>query len=157
VEERVSFVAILGGIGIEKLFKEIKFAPLFLIIILPFQYISISKELKQFFDDKSTKYAWFDPPRVKNPYLLLAENVKKNYVEGDTLLIPSGFRDLYELTFGVKKRVSFNDAQYLNLYLPKNSRIIQRIEPSEMNKVFLVSTDGTRKLLFDFEGSKYRY
>ncbi len=151
------FVAILGGIGIVKLFKEIKFAPLFLIIIIPFQYVSISKELKQFFDDNSIKYAWFEPARVQNPYLILAENVKKNYIEGDTLLIPSGFRDLYEITFGVKKSVSFNDAQYLNLYLPKNSKIIQRIEPSEMNKVFLVSRDGTRKLLFDFEGSKYRY
>ena len=151
------FVAIVGGIGIVKLFKELKFTPLFLIIIIPFQYVAISKELKQFFDDKSTKYAWFDPAREKNPYLQLAENVKNTYVEGDTLLIPSGFRDLYEITFGAKKRVSYNDAQYLNLYLPKNSKIIQRIEPSEMNKVFLVSKNGTRKMLFDFQGSKYRY
>lgn len=151
------FVAILGGIGIARLFKEFNFAPMFLIIIVPFQYVSISKELMQFFDDKSAKYAWFDPARVQNPYLQLAKNVNKNYVEGDTLLIPSGFKGLYELTFGVKNKVSYNDAQYLNLYLPKNSKIIQRIEPNEMNKVFLVSKDGTKKIIFDFEGSKYRY
>jgi len=151
------FVAILCGLGVFSFYKNMGKINIVLIFLVVFQGNSIIEELKLFFEDKSVKYAWYDPSRSKNPYKKLADEIKLKYMEGDTLVIPSYSVDVYTEILGSKNQVSFTDAQYLNLYLPKDSKIIQRIDPKESNKVFLVSKNGEKSLLFDFEGLKYRY
>jgi hypothetical protein len=50
-----------------------------------------------------------------------------------------------------------NDAQLVNLYLPKDATYIQKIAMGEANRVILKKKNKQTIILFDFEGNKYRY
>jgi hypothetical protein len=101
--------------------------------------------------------AWFEPARVPNPYALAAKSILEKYEKSDTLYIPGGYSEFYDEVFDIKKLVYLNDAQYLNLYLPKKSNIPEKIDVNELDKVFLKKENGEKLLIFDFEGIKYRY
>jgi hypothetical protein len=49
------------------------------------------------------------------------------------------------------------DAQYTNCYLPKDAEIIQRVDKNEANKIVIIKADGSKKLIFDFKDTKFRY
>jgi hypothetical protein len=49
------------------------------------------------------------------------------------------------------------DAQYVNLYLPKDADYIQTIDAKEPNKVMLRKRDGKKIEIFDFKGDTFRY
>lgn len=151
------FVAILLGFGIYRFLKFSKMTLLLLVFVYIHQYKPVKFEILSYFDDKSTMNAWFDPARVPNPYALVAESILEKYEKSDTLYIPGGYSDFYDQVFDNKKLIYLNDAQYLNLYLPKKSNIPEKIDVNEPDKVFLKKENGEKLLIFDFEGTKYRY
>ncbi len=151
------FVAILLGFGIYRFMKFSKLAFILLIFVLVHQYKPVKFEIMSYFEDKSNMNAWFEPARVPNPYAMAAKSILEKYEKSDTLLIPGGYSEFYDQVFEDKKLVYFNDAQYLNLYLPKKSNIPEKIDLNERDKVFLKKENGEKLLIFDFEGTKYRY
>jgi hypothetical protein len=49
------------------------------------------------------------------------------------------------------------DAQYVNLYLPKDAEFIQMIDVHEANKVILKKKNGQKVEIFDLKGDIFRY
>jgi uncharacterized membrane protein len=151
------FVAILLGFGIYRFLKFSKMALVLLAFVFIHQYKPVKFEIMSYFEDKSTMNAWFEPARVPNPYFHAAASILEKYENSDTLYIPGGYSEVYDQVFDNKKMVYLNDAQYLNLYLPKKSNIPEKIDVNERDKVFLKKENGEKLLIFDFEGTKYRY
>lgn len=151
------FVAILIAFGLSELLVANKRAFVFIGIVFLLQIPNLVRVIGDFYKDRSNNYAFFVPERIKNPYKRIAEDIEKVYAKGDTVLIPSFNGDVYSTTFGLKKTVTYTDAQYLNLYLPKDSKIIERVDPSEPNKFFIKKENGDKVLLADLEGLKFRY
>lgn len=151
------FVAMVFGYALYKMIVKSKVFLVWLLAVAGLQYKPVSTEIMDYFNDRSSMNAYFDPPRVPNPYKSLADKVLKNYSEGDTLSIPGKHQNEYVATFDDVEAVSYLDVQYLNLYLPKKSKILQTLNKTEADKVYLHKKNGVRVLLFDFEGIKYRY
>jgi 4-amino-4-deoxy-L-arabinose transferase-like glycosyltransferase len=151
------FVAILMGFGIYRFLKFSKLVFFLIVFVFVQQYQPVKSEIKSYFADKSSLNAWFDPPRIPNPYSTAARNILGKYEKSDTLFIPGGYQEFYAQVFGKEKTVDYTDAQYLNLYLPKKANIPQKIDINEPDKVFLKKGSGEKVLIFDFEGTKYRY
>ena len=120
------------------------------------QLLMIAKLINNVWEDKAPRYFMhFSEPRQLNPYQFSAQNILKVYAKGDTVLYPSIF---VEKRGGVgMPTFSVVDAQLTNFYLPQNSEIIQRVNVNEENKILIKKADGSQKLIFDFEGTKYRY
>ncbi len=151
------FVAMVFGFSIYKMIVKSKYFLAWLVIVILLQIKPVSTEILDYFNDKSAMNAFFEPARVPNPYKTLAEIVIKNYEKGDTLMIPGGHKNDYVATFDDVAPVSYLDVQYLNLYLPRQSGILQSVNVKEKDKVTLHKKDGNKVELFDFEGIKYRY
>ncbi|HLO43444.1 MAG TPA: glycosyltransferase family 39 protein [Leadbetterella sp.] len=151
------FVAILMAFGVYRFFKFSILAVFLGIFVYFYQTKPVEKEIRDYFEDKSTLNAWFEPARVPNPYHKVAQEILAKYQKNDTVLIPGAYREFYTEVFDSKELVSYNDAQYLNLYFPKNAVIIEKIDKKEPDKVFLKRENGEKLLIFDFEGTKYRY
>lgn len=151
------FVAILMGFGIYRFLKFSKLAFFLIVFVFVQQYQPVKSEINSYFADKSSLNAWFDPARISNPYSTAARNILEKYEKSDTLFIPGGYQEFYAQVFGKEKTVDYTDAQYLNLYLPKKANIPQKIDVNEPDKVFLKKGSGEKVLIFDFEGTKYRY
>lgn len=133
----------------------IKFALLLIFGISTLLHFQIFGSI--YVDRPANYFHQFPEPRIENPYYSLAETVAEIYVQGDTLILPSAVIDTTYGGFEIAK-YSVQDAQYLNIYLSrKDPEITQRIDRSEPNKVILKHADGTFKILFDFEGTRYRY
>ena len=83
----------------------------------------------------------------------------QRYTPGDTILYPNRNRVIYDAQLEkTPSQVALLDAQLVNVYLPHDARYIQRIDPGEPNRIVLVKGQTGRKILiFNFEGSKYRY
>ncbi len=124
------------------------------------QFGAIAKMLNEIYEDRSPKYTYRSEARISNPYIKAAETLKKLYMPGDTILYPSGVKDVFgaadKYTYGIK--VSIMDAQFINVYLPKDATYWQRVDPAEADKLYLwQKSTGKKRLIFDFEGPKYRY
>ena len=114
--------------------------------------------VKTVLDDKSFKYNYRDKPRSENPYPLIANKLEKIYKTGDTIVYPSYVKTFYESDIYTKDiKRSVLDAQYVNLYLPKNAEFVQMIDVNEANKVILKRKNGQVIEIFDLKGDTYRY
>ncbi|MFN8429822.1 MAG: glycosyltransferase family 39 protein [Spirosomataceae bacterium] len=151
------FVAMVFGFSIYKMIVKSKIFLVWLLAVIGLQFKPVSTEITNYFNDRSEMNAFFIPARVPNPYKNLADLVLKNYSPGDTLSIPGKHKNEYVATFDDVEAVSYLDVQYLNLYLPKKSKILQTLNKTEADKVYLHKKGGEKVLLFDFEGIKYRY
>lgn len=150
------FVAILMAFGIYRFLKFSVLSVLLFIFVYSYQYKPVKSEITDYFNDKSAMNAWFEPARVPNPYKKAADIVLEKYQKNDTLLIPGGYKEFYAKVFKDSTRC-YTDAQYLNLYFPKNSNILERINVNEPDKLFLKRENGEKLLIFDFQDTKYRY
>ncbi|MCU0471280.1 MAG: glycosyltransferase family 39 protein [Arcicella sp.] len=118
----------------------------------------VSQTIKEVLNDSSLKYNYRDKPRAENPYPKIAENLKKMYQTGDTIIYPSYTKEVYQsdvYTKNIKRSVL--DAQYVNLYLPKDAEYVQTINPKEKDKVFIKKQNGSLIEVFDLMGDTYRY
>ncbi|MFT4733445.1 MAG: putative membrane protein [Psychromonas sp.] len=155
----IPFLAIIYAIALAKTSQEKSTFKYLLSIPILFQLFITGKELKLIFEDRSETYSFRVEPRVKNPFQRAAELVKANYVKGDTLLIPSYGTNVYSdiRKDNIKGKKNISDAQYLNLYLPKNALYIEKIDVNEPDLLIIQKANGERIELFDFKGSKLRY
>ncbi len=153
----IPFISVIYAISINEFFKKNIYIKLFGFAFLLFQLFQLSQVINNILQDKSPKYTYFVTPRAENPYLKAANLIQKDYSKGDTVVIPSQNKSVYENLIVDKPKISVLDAQYLNLYFSKKAGIIQRINPYEANKIILKKANGEEKLIFDFEDTKYRY
>ncbi len=127
-------------------------------VVLGIQGYLVGSLLVRIYQDRDPKYTYFVEPRTENPYWLTANKIKANYAPGDTVLYPSvklNPRDTIEMTYDP---YSIMDAQLTNLYLPKDATYYQRMDTTQTDQVILIKGGtGERKILFDFEGRKYRF
>lgn len=150
------FMAIFISFAYLKYSQYPKWVQLSGICLLLFQGVQTYRDIESIVLDTSPKYTFFSEPRISNPYIQIAEQVNEMYETGDTLLIPNRNEGLYT-GFVSEDAIKIEDAQYVNMYLSKNKTIIQRINPAEPDLFILKKSDGNQRILFDFEGRKYRY
>ncbi|MFD2933872.1 glycosyltransferase family 39 protein [Spirosoma flavum] len=152
------YALILVGLTIRQVFRQPTYLRLTLVAVLLIQSYYIGELLYRIYEDQAPKYTYYGHYRIENPYNTAAERIKKLYVPGDTVLYPSARtapRDEVENTY---TRHSIIDAQYTNLYLPKDATYYQRMDTTQTDRIILVKgKSGQRTTIFDFEGTKYRY
>ena len=122
------------------------------------QLFFVGLTVKTVLNDESFKYNYRDKARSENPYPLIANKLEKMYQTGDTIVYPSYVKTFYEAdiyTKNIKKSVL--DAQYVNLYFPKDVEYIQMINENEPNKVILKKKNGQKIEIFDLKGDLFRY
>ncbi|AEI46636.1 glycosyltransferase family 39 protein [Runella slithyformis] len=122
------------------------------------QFFFITRLLNAIYLDKAPKYTYFYIPRGPNPHYAAAQQIKKLYQPGDTVVYPSRrlyFRDDIEKTYWP---YSIQDAQLTNLYLPKDAGYVQRMDTTEVDKIKLVKAGSRQEIvLFDLKGKTHRY
>ena len=126
--------------------------------ILLIQSVYIGQLLADIYADHSPKYTYFDKARIPNPYWSSAQQLKKLYAPGDTILYPNKKRQIFsEKMDRTYSSVALLDAQLVNVYLPKDATYIQHIDPNERDRIVLAKRSGEKITIFDFKGSTYRY
>lgn len=154
------FGFILMAMGIWQLTKRKSVLAYLYLLILAFYLIDIYEVNRNILEDNYPKYTIMPKPRLSNPYISVANSLEELYQPGDTIIYPNAGHAKFD-KFDPQMQesyVSIVDAQLTNIYLPKNADYWQRVDANEPNKVFLYQKAENKKLLiFDFEGSKYRY
>lgn len=152
------YAIILGGLILQRIFHQPLYLKVILAAVLLVQSYFIGELLYRIYEDQAPKYTYYGRYRIKNPYNTAAERIKAQYAPGDTVLYPSprtAPRDEVENTY---TRHSIIDAQYTNLYLPQDATYYQRLDTAQTDRIILVKgQSGKRVVIFDFEGTKYRY
>lgn len=127
-----------------------------LLVLLAAQLYLIGGIIRNIWHDNPPRYFMsFAEPRQKNPYSLAANKIQGLYAKGDTVVYCS-YKDPMPGGQGTPQ-FSVVDAQLTNFYLPKDSQIIQRVNPEERDKIMLKKPDGREILIVDLQGAKYRY
>jgi uncharacterized membrane protein len=137
-----------------------KFKPLnyFIWAIFAVQLYFISLTIKDVLNDVSLKYNYRAKERGANPYPIIAQKLVDSYAKGDTIVYPSFLKTTFEADIYTKNiQKSFLDAQYVNLYLPKDAEYVQTVDALERNKVILKKSNGNKIEIFDFKGDLFRY
>lgn len=151
------FVVMFMAVGMISAMQSYKlFIPLF-VLVFALQFGSIKKSILNYYDDRSVYNAYFEPRRVKNPYISVAEILQATAVKGDTILIPGAYKDKYQERFSKDMTVSYKDAQFLNLYFKKDFDVVQFVDKQEREKLYLKKQNGEKHLIFDFKGEEFRY
>ena len=152
------YALILVGLTIRQVFRQPTYLRLTLAAVLLLQSYYIAELLYRIYEDEAPKYTYYGHYRIENPYNTAAERINQLYAPGDTVLYPSprtAPRDEIENTYTTH---SIIDAQYTNLYLPKDATYYQRMDTTQTDRIILVKgQSGQRITIFDFEGTKYRY
>lgn len=152
------YALVLVGLMVQQVFRQPGYLRLTLGAVLLIQAYFIGDLLYRIYEDQAPKYTYYGRYRIRNPYNTAAERIMKLYAPGDTVLYPSARtnpRDEIEKTYTTH---SIIDAQYTNLYLPKDATYYQRMDTTQTDQIILVKgKTGQRITIFDFEGTKYRY
>lgn len=153
------YVCILVAMGLYQLTRTYRWFSLPLAAVLLIQAGHVVEVLGNIYADTAPKYTQFGIPRIANPYWASAQELKERYAPGDTILYPNKKRIIRsEKNDTSFSKVSLLDAQLVNVYLPKDARYIQRVDPNEPNRIVLVKGDSGEKItIFDFKGATYRY
>ncbi|GAB2542294.1 glycosyltransferase family 39 protein [Spirosoma aerophilum] len=152
------YAVILVGLTIRQVFRQPTYLRLTLVAVLLLQSYYIIDLLYRIYEDQAPKYTYYGRYRIANPYNTAANRIKQLYAPGDTVLYPSprtAPRDEVENTYTTH---SIIDAQYTNVYLPKDAMYYQRMDTTQTDSIILIKgPTGKRITIFDFEGTKYRY
>lgn len=152
------YAVILGGIAIHQIFRQPGYLQITLTVVLLVQSYFIGDLLYRIYEDQAPKYTYYGRYRIANPYRTAAQRIIKSYAPGDTVLYPSArvaARDEIEKTY---YPYSIIDAQYTNLYLPKDATYYQRLDTTQTDRIILIKgKTGQHITIFDLEGTKYRY
>ena len=153
------YVCILVAMGLYQLTKTYRWFSLPIAAVLLIQAGYVVQVLGNIYADRAPKYTQFGNPRIANPYWASAQELKKQYAPGDTILYPNKKRIIRsEKNDKSFSKVSLLDAQLVNVYLPKDAQYIERVDPNEPNRIVLVKGGSGEKItIFDFKGSTYRY
>lgn len=127
-------------------------------VILLIQLGMVTATLHGIYTDSLPKYTYFSTPRIANPYQKAAIDITNLYQPGDTIIYPNNTKTVFSAADTTHPVVSVLDAQLVNLYLPKTADFQQRINPREPNLLILWQKSTQKpKVIFNFEGLKYRY
>ena len=153
------YVCILVAMGLYQLTNTYRWFSLPIAAVLLIQGGNIVGVLGNIYADTAPKYTQFGIPRIANPYWASAQELKKQYAPGDTILYPNKKRIIYsEKNDKSFSKVSLLDAQLVNVYLPKDAQYIERVDPNEPDRIVLVKgSSGEKIIIFDFKGATYRY
>lgn len=153
------YAIILVGLALQQAARLAIWAKIVIFGVLGLQLGWIGTVLGDIYADRSVKYTYFGVPRIPNPHRASALELIRLYAPGDTILYPNNLKSPYENEEQKKNiTVSKLDAQLVNVYLPKDAGYLQRIDPNEPDKLYLYQrSTGQKRLIFDFEGLKYRY
>ncbi|MCY7360094.1 MAG: glycosyltransferase family 39 protein [Rudanella sp.] len=121
------------------------------------QVYFLSQVLLQIYAGTEGKYTYFEKPRIENPYWFAAQELKKQYAPGDTILYPNPERVIYsEEIDKTYSKVALLDDKLVNVYLPPTATYFQRVDPNEPNKIVLVKGRGRQKItIFDLKDVRY--
>jgi hypothetical protein len=153
----VSFT--LMALGIYYIFKNKSYLAKVILLIFCIYLVKIFEIDKEVLNDNYPKYTILSK-REPNPYYSVANKLERLYQPGDTIIYPNtGHTAFDKYDFQMKQDyISVLDAQLTNIYLPKSADYIQRVEANEADKIYLYQIkSNSKKLIFDFEGKKYRY
>jgi hypothetical protein len=152
------YAIIFVSMALLKANSKLKPLNFFIWSVFAVQLFFVGKTVVAVLNDESLKYNYRDKARGKNPYPIIASELVRQYQTGDTIAYPSYVKTFYAgdvYVNSIKKSVL--DAQYVNLYLPKDADYIQTIDAKEPNKVMLRKRDGKKIEIFDFKGDTFRY
>jgi len=151
------YALVLMGMLVQQVFRQPAWLKLTLGVVLLIQAYFVGDLLYRVYEDQAPKYTYYGRYRIENPYNTAARRIIDLYTPGDTVLYPSARtapRDEIEETYTTH---SIIDAQYTNLYLPKDATYFQRMDTTQTDRIILVKPTGKRITIFNFEGTKYRY
>ncbi|MFN8346774.1 MAG: glycosyltransferase family 39 protein [Spirosomataceae bacterium] len=149
------YVTILAGITLEKL-GQLK-SPIKWVIAagLGIQLFFVVQTLRAIYADRSPKYTYRIEPRQPNPHYAAAQLAKQLYQAGDTLLLPAPLAKFDNPMDRTYLPYSVVDAQYFNLYLPKDGIFVQKLDTIHVDKIRLKKANGTITELTDLKGKRY--
>lgn len=149
------YVIILASIALWQLIESQGWLKYLILTILLLQTALIIRTLKSIYDDVSLKYNYRVEPRMPNPHFAAAQKAQKIYEKGDTLLIGAP-RNVYDNPMDrAFMDHSVTDAQYFNLYLPKDGIFVQRLDTVNVDKISLKKASGQLIELTDLKGKRY--
>ncbi|AQG80133.1 glycosyltransferase family 39 protein [Spirosoma montaniterrae] len=153
------YVCMLVAMGLHQL-TQLRWwfaAPITAVLLI--QAVHLLTLLGDIYADRAPKYTYFAEPRIANPYWSSAQQIKKLYAPGDTVLYPNKTRIIHsEKMDRTYSPVSLLDAQLVNVYLPKDAQYVQHIDANERDRIILKKGDtGQKIVIFDFKGRTYRY
>jgi 4-amino-4-deoxy-L-arabinose transferase-like glycosyltransferase len=157
------YVTILAGLLLYELSHQRNVAGGLLLIMLVPQGYWLSQTLRRVYDDQAPQYAYFKPPRVANPYAEAGQRLSALYQPGDTIIYPNNARSVFSranatTADSAASSVDVFDALLVNMYLPPDAQFVQRIDAHEPDKIILWQKSTQKpKVIFNFEGLKYRY
>ena len=152
------YTIIFVGIALSQVKWRLKPLNIFIGVVLLSHLFFVGQTIKDLLNDVSIKYNYRVVARDKNPYPVIAKSLEERYQTGDTILYPSFIETVYVAdTIGKVEGQSNADAQYVNMYLPKEAEYIQKINTKERNKIILKKKDGRLIEIFDLKEKTYRY
>lgn len=149
------FVMVVASGAFLELFSSKFWLKYVIVIVILSQFYFLTQTLNSFYNDESLKYNYRVVPRLPNPHYKIANQLKMQYEVGDTVLIPAP-KNVFDNEIGrTFLPYSVTDAQYINLYLPKNVIFVQKLDTLEINKVFLKKKSGKKIQLIDLKDKRY--
>lgn len=149
------YITILAGIALERLWQIKNYLKWGIIALLGIQLFFVGQTLKVIYADRSPKYNYRTEPRQPNPHYAAAQKARQLYEKGDTLFLPAPLAKFDNPMDKTYLPYSVVDAQYFNLYLPKDGIFVQKLDTVNVDKIRLKKTDGKVIELMDLKGKRY--
>ncbi len=109
--------------------------PVFLLLICQLGLVGL--RLQEFYQDRSIKYGYFADPRRSNPYFEAAKVIREYYRPGDTIFYPAPPVVMDTKMDSTFLPYSIQDAQFTNLYLPKEAAYTQAMNRLDTDRIVL--------------------
>ena len=125
-------------------------------VFLAIQMGFVSLRLREFYQDRSTKYGYFANPRASNPYYAAAQKIKETYQPGDTIFYPAAYLQVQREMDRTFLPYSIVDAQLTNLYLPKDATYIQAMDTSQEDRIWIKKQGSSEPVeIMKLKGIRY--
>ena len=149
------YVVILAGMALWQLLESKGMFKFLIIAILIAQLGLITTTIGSIYADTSPKYSYRSTPRLPNPHYAAAQKALKQYQPGDTIVLPAPLAKFDNPMDKTYLPYSVVDAQYFNLYLPKDGIFVQRLDTVNVNQIILKKATGQLIELTDLKGKRY--
>ena len=149
------YVIIFASLALERLWQTKNSLKWGIMVLLGIQLFFVIQTLQIIYADRSPKYNYRTEPRHPNPHYAAAQKAKKRYQKGDTLLLPAPLAKFDNPMDRTYLPYSVVDAQYFNLYLPKDGIFVQKLDTVNVDKIRLKKADGKVIELMDLKGKRY--
>lgn len=149
------YIIILASIALSRLGQVKNNLKWVIMALLGIQLFFVIQTLQIIYADRSPKYNYRTESRQPNPHYAAAQKAQKLYQKGDTLLLPAPLAKFDNPMDRTYLPYSVVDAQYFNLYLPKDGIFVQKLDTVNVDKIRLKKADGTVIELTDLKGKRY--